>query len=261
MKAMIAFIVATIGGWCVVGGEAAAAANPESTDYEKLRRQYEARRADLASPLSKLNRKYSAELHALREKAVANGDLDLTLGIEEEVKSLEKGNRGPTSSKSELARIQKIYTDEKELLTVQREQELKVLVAAYVGKLRALERSLTSQDKIDSALQVRSELQHMGKLSEALESSNLEILTSRQWTRFDVKIRKQRVFEFDKDGGISAVGIGSSWKKWDSAGRTIVMSQANGSKHEFVIRREETPIVIEEVRTGRSEFYFVEKER
>ena len=230
----------------------------ERNAFETTKNQFEELRADLFSENDELKRRYSEELKKLRDKAVDTGNLDLTVEIEEASKALAGGFRGTVSTNADLKRIQSIFFSESERLRNERERKLRELVLGYLRKLESIERDLTRGEKIDEALAVRAELETMKKLSDALGASYEEILVSRKWVRHDIKIREKRTFIFGKEGSISAEGARTSWTKWEIVDSKIAMHLKNGTRFEFTIRREELPVVIEEIRSGRNEFYFVE---
>ena len=113
----------------------------------------------LQTPIAEFQGRYAEQLHTLKKKAQADGDLEQILAVETEIQSIPAGGSEIPAQYQALARLRKLYDDHVAVLEKQKNQKYKRLLTGHREKLRVLQGDLTRAGKIDQALQVKFELE------------------------------------------------------------------------------------------------------
>ena len=137
--------------------------NQQGPSLDSLRLELNVQRKKLYLPINDLNRLYESQLEKLQETVRRKGNLDKVLVLQEEGKSFAESGPKAVEDFPELTNLQQLYQRELTRRKKSREENLGLLLAAYLKHLTALEKSLTTANRLEEALSVRKESDHIRK--------------------------------------------------------------------------------------------------
>ena len=140
-----------------------------SASLESLKARFQARyseihRDELEGPLEKLEAQYLEAVSELKKSASAEGNLDLALAAERELKAFAEKEVTVAEGLPELETLQKIYRNQLEEFKKNRSEKLNPLVKAYVERLDKHILSLTQTQRLGEAAALREEREQVKKL-------------------------------------------------------------------------------------------------
>ncbi len=148
---------------CLVLPVSSLASAGESLAVKVMREQFEAECAKGRKPLVDLGEKYLAAARALEPDLQKAGDLEGLLALRNEVQRFEKENSpAPApSTVASLAKLQKIYVQQRKRALEAADKAVVVAHARYKKKLENEVRRLTVARKVEEALGARSALDQL----------------------------------------------------------------------------------------------------
>ena len=144
-------------------------------DYKAIYEKESARiEQEHREKLSRILGGYGKGLGTIRERFKKAGDLAGILALKKEQERFREENSIPDTTSSDLpALIQKAQSSCRQSVTdaeVERARKLKMLTGSYVKRLDTMKKELVSQEKLDAAIAVDSEIKRVEFVMADIES-------------------------------------------------------------------------------------------
>jgi len=159
--------------------------------------------APFEKKVEQLKESYRGALEKLQVEVQKRGDLDQVLKVVEEIKLLDaspENGAGKDSSVPKLAALQKTYAVSMTKLEAELQAQQSQVLRLHLADLAKLQRTLTTEGKIDEAVAVRKEVEilnktPLGKLAAGQPKDALIPLGFALYYSFDEKEEDRRVLD------------------------------------------------------------------